>query len=95
MPEDRLQTRFAAEVARAPLHSPLGVWMREHRAELEQMLHGKRPDWADLAQHFAGAKLRDHTGKPPTASTARLTWQMVLQEGKPAKASTKPLGPPA
>ena len=42
MPKDRLQANFAAEVARAPLHSPLGVWIREHRAELEQMMHGKR-----------------------------------------------------
>jgi hypothetical protein len=89
MPKDRLQANFAAEVARAPLHSPLGIWMREHRAELEQMMRGARPDWDDLAQHFAGAKLRDDTDKPPTASTAQLTWQMVLQEGKPAKASKK------
>jgi hypothetical protein len=73
MPKDRLQTNFAAEVARAPLHSPLGIWTREHRSELEQMMWGKRPDWADLAQHFANTKLRDHTGKPPTASTVWIT----------------------
>ena len=85
MPKDRLQANFAAEVARAPLHSPLGIWMREHRAELEQMILGRRPDWDDLAQHFARAKLLDHTGKPPTASTARLTWEEGAEEGKPAK----------
>jgi hypothetical protein len=92
MPKDRLQANFAAEVAPAPLHSPLGIWMREHRAELEQMMRGTRPDWDDLAQHFAGAKLLDHTDKPPTASTARLTWEMVLQEGKPAKVVKKQRG---
>ena len=47
--KDRLQANFAAEIARAPLHSPLGVWMREHRAKLEQMMHGKRADRGDLA----------------------------------------------
>ena len=87
--KDRLQTNFEAEVARAPLYCPLGVWMREHRAELEQMMQGKRPNWADLAQHFANAKLRDHTNNLPTANTARLTWLMVLQDGKPAKVPRK------
>jgi hypothetical protein len=86
MPKDRLQARFANEVAGQPLYSPLGIWMREHRAELEQMLQGKRPDWADLARHFGNAKLRDHTGQLPTASTARLIWKMVLQdERRPAQ----------
>jgi hypothetical protein len=83
--KDRFQANFAAEVARAPLHSPLGIWMREHRAELEQMLHGKRPNWDDLAQHFARAKLLDHTGKPPTANTARITWKMVREDTKKAR----------
>ena len=87
--KDRLQTNFAAKVARAPLHSPLVIWMRENRVELEQMMRGTRPDWEDLAQHFSGAKLRDHTDKPPTASTAQITWEMVRQEEKPAKASKK------
>jgi len=85
MPKDRLQARFADEVARQPLYSPLGIWMREHRAELERMMRGKRPDWADLARHFGDAKLRDHTGKPPTASTARITWEMVRQETRRPK----------
>jgi hypothetical protein len=83
--KDRLQTNFAAEVGRAPLHSPLGIWMREHRAELAQMLWGKRRNWVDLAQRFANAKLLDHTGKPPTASTAQLTWKLVLQEARQPK----------
>jgi hypothetical protein len=67
--KDRFQTRFAAEVARVPLHSPQGVWLREHHAELERVMRGKRPDWDDLAQRFANAKLCDHTGKLPTGST--------------------------
>jgi hypothetical protein len=56
--KDRLQTRFAAEVARAPLHSPQSVWLREHHAELERVMRGKRPDWDDLAQRFAQRQTR-------------------------------------
>jgi hypothetical protein len=50
---------------------------------------GKRLNRDDLAQHCAGAKLRDHTDKPPTANTARLTWEMVLQDTKKVRPAKK------
>ena len=80
MPRDRLQQRFAEEVARAPLYAPLGVWMQEHHAELQRMLRGKRPNWDEFAQHFAEAGLRDHTSRKPTAETTKATWALVVQE---------------
>jgi hypothetical protein len=77
-PKDRLQARFADELARAPLHSPLGQWMQEHRAELGDLLKGSRPDWRKLAENFAAAGLLDHIGKKPTAETAKQTWKLVV-----------------
>lgn len=87
--KDRLQTHLAAEVVREPSLSPLSDWMCEHHAHLERMMRDKHLNWDYLAQRFANAKLCDHTGKLPTASTARITWKMVREDVRQAKVSKK------
>jgi hypothetical protein len=76
-PKDSLQARFAEELAKAPLHSPLGRWMQEHRAEVAAVLKGRRADWQRIAETFGAAGLRDHLDRKPTAETARQTWRVV------------------
>jgi hypothetical protein len=87
--KNRLETHPEAEVACKPLLSSLSAWMCEHHAHLERIMRDKHPNWDYLAQRFATVKLCDHTGKPPTANTARITWKIVRQVVKQAKASKK------
>lgn len=78
--KDRLHQRFAEELARAPLHSPLGMFMQEHRTELRRMLRGKRPGWDAWSLPFGAAGLKDHGGKAPSAETVKATWEMVRKQ---------------
>ena len=59
--------------------SPLFWWLKDHHDEIVAAAAGKRLQWESLRAQFEEAGLTDLTGKPPTAKTAKVTWQRVKQ----------------
>jgi hypothetical protein len=78
---DRLHENFRKALAEAPLHSTLGRWMAQRRAELEALFREGEPDWTRMAEVFAEAGLRDEADRRPTAESAERTWRMVAASG--------------
>ncbi len=75
-----LYRRFAAELDREWLDSPLGQWLTEHEQEVADLIDGAETvDWTDLADSFAQAGLLDARGRLPNAETARETWRRVRE----------------
>jgi hypothetical protein len=77
---DKLQERFRQALEEAPLHSTLGLWMREHRKELQRLFRQGEPDWERMAEIFAKAGLRDEADRRPTAESAERTWRTVREQ---------------
>jgi hypothetical protein len=86
---DKLHERFRRALEEAPLHSTLGQWMAQQRAELEALFRGGEPDWSKMAEAFGKAGLRDEDDRRPTAETAKRTWRMVRERGRPSDAADR------
>jgi hypothetical protein len=51
--------------------------MEAHHGEAAELLGHRRMDWAMAAAALGAHGLKDPAGQPPTAETARETWQRV------------------
>lgn len=65
------------EIRKSGDRSPLFWWLVEHYDEIARAAEGRRLQWSSLCARFAEAGLTDLTGKPPSANTAKVTWQRV------------------
>ncbi|MDB5375847.1 MAG: hypothetical protein JWR00_293 [Rubritepida sp.] len=92
MAED-LWTRVIREMDQAAeqrwLTSPLAEWMAERHDQAAEILSHQHLSWAKAAEAFAAYGLKDQLGRPPTAETARETWQRV-EERRRARAQKIP-----
>jgi hypothetical protein len=79
MPPD-IYDRFRAVLAEELRRRELENSMREHKAEVAELLRGAELDWAAAAQHFARAGL-PVDGAKPEAATAEATWHRVSRSG--------------
>jgi hypothetical protein len=84
-----VQDRLRAEVDRSWIASPLARWMREHRAQFEQLL-GSGLTWQSAAAHFANVGLVDAGGRAPTAKTAAETWRRLQLDLQTAPRALRP-----
>jgi hypothetical protein len=78
-----------------PSRSSLSRWMRQNYGDLFRRIQSGKPDWTALAAVFAKADLADRAGNPPTAHTARKTWERIRRELGTPKLSPTVQSPPA
>lgn len=76
MPGRKEPSWEALELA-ASERSPLFLWMLRHHDRLMSLPTGRRMNWRGLSRELAAEGLTDRDGNPPSAETARKTWQRV------------------
>lgn len=75
------ELRRIAEVARGGSgRSPLYRWLRARHDAFAELVEENRPNWAALAEGFAGLGLTGADGRPLTAHTVRRTWWSVRRD---------------
>lgn len=91
------ELRKIAEVARGGSgRSPLYRWLRARHDAFAELVEENRPNWAALAEGFAGLGLTGADGRPLTAHTVRRTWWSVRRDVAAARARrATPPHPPA
>jgi hypothetical protein len=85
---DKLHENFRKALEEAPLYSPLGKWMTQHRDELEALFSEGEPDWTAMAEVFDKAGLRDEAERRPTAGSTERTWRIVQAAAAPKSAAS-------
>lgn len=90
MPGSRITVADVVEDhAGIPTHSGrsrLYRWMRLHHDELLERWSNTRIDWAATSERFGLKGLTDRSGQPPSAQTAKKTWQRVRRDIELARA---------
>lgn len=83
--------------------SPVVLWLRQNRADLEAAFAVNAPAWGVIAAYLAESGIMSGDGSPPKAVTVRSAWLRVKAEAKkkapaasgaPSPSVVQPIEPP-